>query len=82
MITTEAFDIANSQVVEPTVRDLYLFGNAAVPDTPYGNANWLGDPSLTRLQLTAMRRRSAIARFSIFEEMPSRSRIPHTSFHG
>jgi hypothetical protein len=38
MITTEAWGIALSQVIEPTVRDLYLYGNAAVPDTPYGNA--------------------------------------------
>jgi hypothetical protein len=41
MITTEAYGIANSQVVEPTVRDMYMFGNFGIPDHPYGNENEL-----------------------------------------
>jgi hypothetical protein len=37
MITTEAYLIAESQVIEPTVQELYLYGNIGIPDHPYAD---------------------------------------------
>ena len=40
-ITTEGYG-SQSTVMEPTVCDLYLFGNRGIPDHPFVNANELG----------------------------------------
>jgi hypothetical protein len=37
MITTEAYLVAESQVIEPTVQDVYLFGALDVADIPYSD---------------------------------------------
>jgi hypothetical protein len=40
-ITTKDYGFVPSQVIEPTVRDLYLFGNRGIPIHPFGDPNEL-----------------------------------------